>query len=224
VPFSQRSLYQSLRNQALRALQQLGACRSRLPEEIAHLADQVIRSESAIISLFKRLYARPFNSYRIRIHGNLHLGQVLHTGKDFVFIDFEGEPHRPFGERRLKRSPLRDVAGMLRSLHFASNRALETEMQKQTLTPERLTELKAWSRFWREWIGGIFFRGYRGTLENTQLIPKDEESIVALVNSLLLENAFTELTVSLNHGNGKERVALEGILEVIDRTKSHAKS
>jgi maltose alpha-D-glucosyltransferase/alpha-amylase len=174
-----------------------------------------------MVALFKRLYSRPFDSYRIRIHGNLHLGQVLHTGKDFVFIDFEGEPHRPYGERRLKRSPLRDVAGILRSLHFASNAALEMEMQKRTLTPEHIAELKAWSRFWREWMGGIFFRGYREALGRTQLLPKDEERIRVLVNSLLLENAFTELTVALNNLNGKERVALEGIKEVLERTVSH---
>jgi maltose alpha-D-glucosyltransferase/alpha-amylase len=221
VPFSQRSLYQSLRNLALRGSQQLGAVAANLPTDIQPLAEQVVRSEGAILNLFKRLYERPFDSYRIRIHGNLHLGQVLHTGKDFVFIDFEGEPHRPFGERRLKRSPLRDIAGILRSLHFASNAALELEMQKQTLTPERVAELKNWSRYWREWIGGIFFRGYREQVDGKKLLPKDEEGIRVLANSLLLENAFTELSVALIRGNGKERVALEGILDVLERI-SHA--
>ena len=222
VPFSQRSLYQSLRNLALRTMQQLGASLAKVPADVLPLAEQVVRSEQEVVKLFKRLYARPFDSWRIRIHGNLHLGQILHTGKDFVFVDFEGEPHRPYGERRLKRSPLRDVAGVLRSLHFASNTALETEIQKRTLTPERLAELKAWSRFWREWIGGIFLRGYRERSQGTQLLPAGEDRIRVLVNTLLLEHAFTELTVALNRGNGNERVALEGILEVLERTKNDA--
>lgn len=223
VPFSQRSLYQSLRNLALRTIQQLGAAMARLPADLQPLAANVVHSEHAIVNLFKGLYAQPFESYRIRIHGNLHLGQVLHTGKDFVFIDFEGEPHRPFGERRLKRSPLRDVAGILRSLHFASNAALETEMNKQTLTPDRVSELKTWSRFWREWMGGIFFRGYRAEAAGRKLLPRIEDGIRVLANSLLLENAFTELSVALSRGTGKERVALEGILEVLERTAAHGK-
>jgi maltose alpha-D-glucosyltransferase/alpha-amylase len=222
VPFSQRSLYQSLRNLALRGSQQLSALAGKLPEDLRALAEHVMRSENQIVDLFKRLYAKPFDSWRIRIHGNLHLGQVLHTGKDFVFIDFEGEPHRPLGERRLKRSALRDIAGILRSFHFASNAALEMEMQKQTLTPERVLELKNWNRYWREWIGGVFFRGYREQVHGTHLLPTEEERVRVLANSLLLENAFTELGVALSRGNGKERVALEGVVEVLERI-SHAK-
>ena len=224
VPFSQRSLYQSLRNMALRTLQRLGASRATLTGDAVPLAEKVLCCEAPIVDLFKRLYARPFDSYRIRIHGNMHLGQVLHTGKDFVFIDFEGEPHRPYGERRLKRSGLRDVAGIFRSLHFASHAALELEMQKRTLTPEHAAELKGWGRFWREWMAGIFLGAYRSRLEGTKLVPADDERMRVLVNSLLLENAFTELSVALERGSGKERVALEGILEVLDRTQTHERS
>ena len=224
VPFSQRSLYQSLRNMALRTLQRLGASRTKLTGDAVQLSEQVTCAEGAILELFKNIYARPFDSYRIRIHGNMHLGQVLHTGKDFVFIDFEGEPHRPYGERRLKRSPLRDVAGIFRSLHFASHAALEAEMQKRTLTAEHAAELKAWSRFWREWMAGIFLGAYRRRLDGTKLLPADDERVRVLVNSLLLENAFTELSVALERENGKERVALEGIVEVIDRTQTHERS
>lgn len=222
VPFSQRSLYQSLRNLALRALQQLSSKLHSLPTEIVPLAERVLTSEAAIVNILKGLYTHPFDSLRIRIHGNLHLGQVLHTGKDFVFIDFEGEPHRPFGERRLRRAPLRDVAGMLRSIHYASFVAINSEAQKRTLTAENLEELRAWSRFWREWIGGVFFGAYREAVQGTKLLPRDEAGIRVLCSSLLLENAFTELGVALNNGNGKEVLALEGVIEVLERVRQHA--
>jgi maltose alpha-D-glucosyltransferase/alpha-amylase len=222
VPFSQRSLYQSLRNLALRGLQHLNSKLRSLPAEVAAQAERVLASEAAIVTVLKGLYAQPLDSLRIRAHGNLHLGQVLHTGKDFVFIDFEGEPHRPFGERRLRRSPLRDVAGILRSIHYASHTALQAETRKRTLTAENLEGLKAWSRFWREWIAGLFFGAHRRALAGTQLLPKDERGIRVLLSSLVLENAFTELAVALNNANGKEAVALEGILEVLERAQHAA--
>jgi maltose alpha-D-glucosyltransferase / alpha-amylase len=222
VPFSQRSLYQSLRNLSLRAVEQLQGRLRKLPPEIVPLAERVIAAQSAIVNLFKGIYSEPFDSLRIRIHGNLHLGQVLHTGKDFVFIDFEGEPHRPYGERRLRRSSLRDVAGVLRSIHFASHVAFQAEAQKRTLTPEHFEGLKAWSRFWRDSMAALFFGAYRRAAAGTQLLPKTEAGVRALLQSLLLENAFTELTVALNEGNGDEMLALEGIIEVLERTERHA--
>jgi maltose alpha-D-glucosyltransferase / alpha-amylase len=222
VPFSQRSLYQSLRNLALRAVEQLQGHLRKLSPELVPFAERVIAAQPAIVELFKGIYAEPFDALRIRIHGNLHLGQVLHTGKDFMFIDFEGEPHRPFGERRLRRSPLRDVAGVLRSIHFASHVGLRAEAQKRTLTPELLAGLKAWSRFWRDSMAALFFGAYRRGVAGTKLTPRSEKGIRTLLHSLMLENAFTELTVALNEGNGDEMLALEGILEVLERTERHA--
>ena len=222
VPFSQRSLYQSLRNLALRTLEQLKNQMHLLLPETVPLAHRALQEEPVVIKLFKGLYAQPFDSMRIRIHANLHLGQVLHTGKDFLFIDFEGEPHRPFGERRLRRSPLRDVAGMLRSIHFASHVALRAELQKRTFTPEHYEELKAWSRFWRESVAGLYFGAYRRALEGTKLLPNSERGIRVLLNSLVLENAFTELSVALNKASIDEFLGLEGIIEVVERIQRHA--
>jgi maltose alpha-D-glucosyltransferase/alpha-amylase len=218
VPFSQRSLYQSLRNEVLRILQQLAANLTKLPADSAEAAERLLTQESALISVLKTLYQQPLDSIRIRIHGNLHLGQILHTGKDFLFIDFEGEPHRPFGERRIKRSPLRDVAGMLRSFHHASFKALEAERQRHNIQPERLQDLQVWTRFWRDWIAAIFFQAYRTPLSGTKIIPSSDAGIRALLVALVLENAFTELNVALTHHNGRERLALEGILEILERT------
>jgi maltose alpha-D-glucosyltransferase/alpha-amylase len=222
VPFSQRSFYQSLRNLVLRGIEQLQAGLTTLPAAIVPAAERVVASARAIIKLMQGIYAEPLDSLRIRIHGNLHLGQVLHTGKDFVFIDFEGEPHRPFGERRIRKSPLRDVAGILRSIHFASHVAVAAESQKRTLTVEQQEGLKAWSRFWRDSIGALFFGAYRRAVEATPLLPKTESGTRALLSSLVLENAFIELNVALNHGNGDEMLALEGIIEILERMERNA--
>src|SRR5438477_247990 len=78
-------------------------------------------SEEAIVGRFQFLLGPALKAMRTRHHGDLHLGQVLYTDGDFCFIDFEGEPARPLGERRLKRSPLVDVGGMLRSFDYAAH-------------------------------------------------------------------------------------------------------
>lgn len=225
VPFTQRSLYQSMRNLVLRTTQQLSVRLRSLSPAALPLAERVLGAEKDLITLLKELYARPLNSLRIRTHANLHLGQVLHTGKDFVFIDFEGEPHRPFGERRLRRSPLRDIAEMLRSLDHASYTALERERQKQNPPAERLEHLEQWSHFWREWMCALFFEAYRQPLVGTQLIPAHDDGIRALLNALWIDSAFTELSLHLACQSGRETVALKSILQVLERsTKAQAVS
>ncbi|MDY7032298.1 MAG: putative maltokinase, partial [Thermodesulfobacteriota bacterium] len=112
-PFSllyQRSLFQSMQSLTKRILGLLRERLHSLPEEIQGRAKGILSMEKEMINRFKPIFKKKISAMKIRIHGDYHLGQVLFTGNDFVIVDFEGEPAKALSERRLKRSPLRDVA------------------------------------------------------------------------------------------------------------------
>src|SRR5207302_6281589 len=114
-----------------------------VPENLRDEAKDVLGTEKEILAREKRLLDRKTNAAKIRIHGDYHLGQVLSTGKDFVILDFEGEPARPLSERKLKRSALRDVAGMMRSFQYAACSALWQPAMRKEEVPflERCADL-----------------------------------------------------------------------------------
>ena len=111
--FYRRGLHKDMTAHLTRALRLLRRQLSSLPELTRHEAERVLEHERALLDVLRFFLEHRITAKRIRIHGDLHLGQILYTGKDFVIIDFEGEPARSIGDRRLKRSALRDVAGML---------------------------------------------------------------------------------------------------------------
>src|SRR2546430_9344893 len=121
-----------------------------LPEPVRGLGSGVLGLEGEVSQRLRCVIERKVIAMRTRIHGDYHLGQVLNTGKDFVLIDFEGEPSRSISDRRIKRSPLRDVACMLRSFHYASFMALfkQTVGGVQGAKPEDISALEPWARRW----------------------------------------------------------------------------
>src|SRR5204862_1040487 len=102
------------------------------------LAGSLLDQRERVLGRFAPLLERKLAAARLRTHGDFHLGQVLYTGKDFVIIDFEGEPARPLGERRLKRSPLRDVAGMLRSFDYVAHSGVAEAQRRGVVPTEQL--------------------------------------------------------------------------------------
>lgn len=220
TPMSRRALYQSLRNLTKRSFHTLRQNLDQLPTEIRAEARRVLEHEDELLERVRKVLDKRLSSYRIRIHGDLHLGQVLWTGRDFLIIDFEGEPSLPIGERRLKRSPLRDVAGMLRSYHYASVVALEERIARRfQLSADRDDPFRQWTRVWRAWNGAAFLRGY---LETARRAPFLADASDAEIGALLLvhrmEKSIYELLYELNSRPHYVHIPLAGIRQILEET------
>ncbi|MBI4495423.1 MAG: putative maltokinase, partial [Deltaproteobacteria bacterium] len=217
-PFSQlyqRSYYQSLRNLNAQVLRHLRRRIADLPEAVRPEAQRVLDLEGAILNRFRWIREVKLPGLRIRCHGDYHLGQVLYTGKEFIIMDFEGEPDRPLGERRIKRSPLRDVAGMLRSFHYAAYAALFAQMESGLIRPELFPLLEKLPPFWSFWVGVVFLREYLERMGPSPLLPRSREEIQSFLHVLLLEKAVYELGYELNHRPGWVQIPLAGIRRLL---------
>jgi maltose alpha-D-glucosyltransferase/alpha-amylase len=183
----------------------------KLPEDAREEARQVLELEPRIASALRAFLSRRLTSTRIRVHGDYHLGQVLYTGHDFVIIDFEGEPTRTLYERRLKRLALRDVAGMLRSFHYASQAALRSAQ----VPTEAMVRVQSWSRFWVDSVSATFLRSYLSTAGTASFIPHTAEGLEMQLTTMLLEKALYELRYELNMRPDWVRIPLRGILDLM---------
>ncbi len=194
----------------------LDALRSRMSNLKDLVADQAATVLSQRIGLFTRAHSITHSvpsGQRIRIHGDYHLGQVLRAKNDFVLLDFEGEPARSLAERRRKQSPLKDVAGMLRSFSYAAWSGLDQYLQRR---PDRAQALEPWARLWENAVSTEFLKAYRQTAAaNPALLPEPAQA-QSLLNAYLLEKALYELLYELNNRPAWVRIPLAGILSLKD--------
>jgi maltose alpha-D-glucosyltransferase / alpha-amylase len=221
--FYQRSMYQSMRSLTRQTMLMLRRGQRAIPEQSRESVRQVLAREGEIQEHFRKVIERRIHALRIRTHGDYHLGQVLFTGKDFQIIDFEGEPARPIGERRLKRPPLRDVAGMLRSFHYASYAAIFTEREGGLIREEDLDRLESWTRYWYVWVAASFLKGYLETAGESPILPADQADLHLLLDLHLLEKAVYELGYELNNRPGWVRIPVQGILELMEQEAEEAR-
>ncbi len=212
----QISLYQSMRSFTLRTLQLLRERVKDLPPELKEDAQQVLSFEEAIIEHYQLIRKQRISASRIRCHGDYHLGQVLFTGKDFVIIDFEGEPARSLSERRLKRSPLQDVAGMIRSFHYAAHSALIRQAPLSPRPEDDFPLLQHWAQYWYVWVSVVFLRSYLDMVKPSGLLPEDMERLRILFDAYILEKAIYEIGYELNNRPGWLKVPLRGILQLME--------
>jgi maltose alpha-D-glucosyltransferase/alpha-amylase len=216
-PFSvlyQNSLWHAMRSSATQTFQLLRDRLKEIPDDLQVNAQKVLDSQTSITDRFRLVRNQRISGARIRCHGDYHLGQVLYTGKDFVIIDFEGEPARSLSERRIKRSPLRDVAGMIRSFHYAAHSAVLGQSSPVPEAEESPT-LERWAEFWYTWVSSSFLRSYLNAMENTQLLPNDPEQLRILFDAYVLEKAIYEIGYELNNRPDWLKVPLEGILQLM---------
>ncbi|MFA5309261.1 MAG: maltose alpha-D-glucosyltransferase [Dehalococcoidales bacterium] len=218
-PFSsgyQTSLYQSMRGNTIRTLQLLREKLDGLPEEIREPCQRVIDLERQIVERYRLIQRRNIAGVRIRCHGDFHLGQVLYTGKDFIIIDFEGETARHLSERRLKRSPLRDVAGMIRSFHYAAHNALLRQVSLAPRPPDELALLQDWTEYWYTVVSAAFLASYLNSIKDAGLVPQDPEQLRILLDDFLLERAVYEIDYELNNRPGWLQVPLQGVIQLME--------
>jgi maltose alpha-D-glucosyltransferase/alpha-amylase len=215
TPFYQRSLRQSMRNLAENVFETLRKGLPRVPKEIRPAARRLLKNEKRVQRRLRELLAGKINALRIRCHGDFHLGQVLFTGKDFVIIDFEGEPARPLSERRLKRCALRDVAGMLRSFHYAAYTPLEGQVAGAAVRPEDVPAVGKWADYWYSWVSHTYLQAYSHTVGDEPLLPQRTENMNRLLEAYLLDKAVYELGYELNNRPTWVAVPMRGIFQLI---------
>jgi maltose alpha-D-glucosyltransferase/alpha-amylase len=218
-PFSEADR-QAFMNSAIRLLTAnfdlLRRLKDGMPDHARQEADRILTFEEVARHRFQRLAGLSSSAMVTRIHGDYHLGQILFTGSDFVIIDFEGEPARPLAERRKKRSPLQDVAGMLRSFHYAAYAPLLQQDSGKELSEEELQVLGDWARYWQRWVSAIFLKTYLDVAGNSDFIPKDREELALLLDLYLLDKAVYELGYELNNRPTWVRIPLDGISQLLE--------
>jgi maltose alpha-D-glucosyltransferase/alpha-amylase len=195
----QRSLYESTRTRLKRSMAFLRKQNGALGERERNIASELLDRQSEFDTVLRALVDTKIDAQKIRVHGDYHLGQVLFTGKDFIIIDFEGEPGRTLAERRFKHCPLRDVASMVRSLDYAALSALRTGSTR----PSDVEALEDWARAWSAWMSAAFTHGYLAALSShpgdTRLLPQKDANTSLLLDFYLLDKCLYELDYEFNN-------------------------
>jgi trehalose synthase-fused probable maltokinase len=201
------------RQQAASVLDLLERRHDTLDEDARSLARWVLDRRTVLFERIDQLWSgiRPF--VKIRVHGDYHLGQVLCVGDDFVIIDFEGEPARPLAERRAKQSPLRDIAGMLRSLSYAAHIGLRTAAAGDDSIR---SQLAAWARGWEAWTSASFLEGYLDAAAAGAFMPAESEQFRRALELFMLDKALYELQYEMNNRPLWAAAPLSGVMQILE--------
>jgi maltose alpha-D-glucosyltransferase/alpha-amylase len=194
----------SASSEAQRAFDELAA----RPE----LAPELLARRQQVLDRIRRGPSLEFSASKIRVHGDYHLGQVLWAEGDFYILDFEGEPARPLVERRRKQSPLKDVAGMLRSFGYAAHAGLFAYSEAR---PDAFEHFARWAEVWETWTTAAFLRGYFSAIEHALFVPPNPAQRDELLCLFVLDKALYELNYELNNRPEWVRIPVFGIRRLL---------
>lgn len=206
-------LRDEIQTQANRALTTLKDNFPNLPEEVTTSANKLLELGGPFVRQLAQDRPTVPSAMKTRVHGDYHLGQVLWVDNDYILLDFEGEPTRTVEERRAKFSPVRDVAGMLRSYHYAAYAGLFAFTQNR---PDDFARLAPWADLWQQWTSAAFLRAYLDEAGEAAFLPRDRTELETLLNQFTLAKAFYELVYELNNRPQWVRIPLSGILALLE--------
>ena len=193
-------------------LDQLEQLPASLPSLARELAGRLLGARQALFRTIRLLLPSDLATAKTRCHGDFHLGQVIAVQNDFYLIDFEGEPLRSIEERRRKGSPLRDVAGMIRSFDYAATTAVRQLGETRPAAIPRMTEL---ADAWRQRAVDGFRAAYRKAMRGSSAYPANKLHARALIDWFTLEKAVYEVSYELANRPGWVSIPLNGILRML---------
>ena len=214
TPYYLRSVFQAMRSLAVQNLRLLRKQLKSLPPDLTPVAQRVTELEPVILQHYRQLVEQRFEAGRIRVHGDCHLGQILWTGRDFVFLDFEGDTTLPISERRIKRSPFRDVARMVRSFHHAAYAGFHQQVDLGVISRENLPKFEPWVRHWSRAVSRAYLQAYCEKLHPSGILPAEEDKLRRLLLAYLLNQVVDELGRELRSHSDGVRAPLQAILHL----------
>ncbi|QEL19749.1 maltose alpha-D-glucosyltransferase [Limnoglobus roseus] len=217
-----RSIYQAMRTIASQLCQRLEREMPTLPESVQAPAQALLVSKDALLTRFRQILDSAIDGYRIRIHGDYHLGQLLYTGNDFMVVDFEGDTSRTIGERRIKRSPIRDIASMLHSFDYAARAVLYQLGTTKSRAPgvirsEDVPVLESWADAWINVAGREFYHAYAEHPHTPPLLPTSRDARETLLQLTLLDKCLHEVDYDLNTRPAWAAIPLRAAVQLLQQ-------
>jgi maltose alpha-D-glucosyltransferase/alpha-amylase len=219
-----------IENQLAETLKTMKATLGAFDDATSDLAGLFLSRRPEFVERIRSISRQEAAGQRIRIHGDYHLGQTLRTSSanasadsgqgtdsgDFILLDFEGEPARSLTERREKQSPLKDVAGMLRSFSYVAHAALDQfrAANHEYADSAHESNLAAWSVEWQKRAFSEFQSAYRQSIAANPLLLPPPQQCQALCDAYMLEKALYELRYELNNRPAWVRIPIDGILRL----------
>ena len=191
----QRSVFSSMQALIRESVQALEKNLEKLSNENKQEAQFLVDNRENLLTTARKIYQKKFDIWKTRTHGSYSLRKLLVSGKDIIIQDFGGKPLKSFSARRLKRSPLRDIAEMIISFHYV---AYEGFFSSHQLNKYALRTFLPFAEMWAHYISGFFLKSYFEKVQGTSLIPKEKNDLEIVLNTFLIEKSLTHFIDNVN--------------------------